>query len=55
MLHLQLVLLRGDMLIAFKEFDKIAAVIEATVIGNGSDRGIGGAKQGTGAFNPVVV
>lgn len=55
MLHLQLILLRGNMLIAFKYFDKIAAVIKAAVISDGSDRGIGRTKQGTGAFNPVVV
>lgn len=55
MLHLQLILFGGNVLIAFKDFDEIAAVIEAAVISNGSDGSIGSAKQGTGAFNPVVV
>ena len=54
-LHLQLILFRRDVLITFKQLYKIAAVIEAAVISNGGNWGIGGAKQGAGTFNPVII
>lgn len=38
--HLELVLFGCCMLIPLKHFDEVTAVVEAAVVGNGSDRGI---------------
>ena len=43
------------MLIPFKKFYEVAAIVKAAVISDGSDRGVGSAKHGTGVFYTVVI
>lgn len=43
------------MLISFKKFYEVAAIVKSAVISDGSDRGVGSAKHGTSVFYTVVI